>query len=448
MYPANPLSWLAVSDVKRERARLVKGAGGVKSQKVQQFLAQLFQPPSGSRKRKATCTNEMLLTSHADDHGNKRVQFDLEVSELTRQKLVDDCVAAERQVLVLTKRVAALEKENCSLRKQNQGLREKPTVYCPRRAKQALKRKNKSISLWKEKYNKLSGKATKIKGLEKIVSEAKTQQRPMLNQKRRRLYRKRKSASSFTARQSQHCKCSVHADAMKQLAARLSESKKDGLCWENELRSLQEAQQSSPVKTMDGGSFTSQVRAIGQQRQQRHIDALREKFRLRREQRDARDHRKREGTEKKVEDLLDIGLWEPSEIEIKLEGLSMTKSRSLLRKQIMVQRELVGRRVEDKIAVSKASVEQLVDYLTKLLRCPLSEQGLFIDPVLREPLKLINRHISHVWEDDSGEEVWYRGHISGYVDGEFQLDFDGESSTFMTTSEVLTDLINGDLHCE
>ena len=121
----------------------------------------------------------------------------------------------------------------------------------------------------------------------------------------------------------------------------------------------------------------------------------------------------------------------------------MTGKKKQLQTQITVNKLLSW--VAGPMAVSKASVDQLSSHLEELLQSPIYLMPKSCPQLLCDPRMLIGKVTAHVWASDA-EDTLHRGKISSLDNGKFCIYYEGEAgAVFLTTLEVITDALNGDL---
>ena len=109
------------------------------------------------------------------------------------------------------------------------------------------------------------------------------------------------------------------------------------------------------------------------------------------------------------------GLWKTEEdIDNHLSSLNKTKSLEALKAQINVRIKVLGCQASRKMALSKASINDLKLYLLELSVVEVDELHLPLASVLCNPMSLAGKSFMQVWEDDSTtalSEKQYRGQV-------------------------------------
>lgn len=152
-------------------------------------------------------------------------------------------------------------------------------------------------------------------------------------------------------------------------------------------------------------------------------------------------------TEKMIEDALKCGLWSLETLDQELAGKSTYRQKAALRTQISLATKVIGMKCDEhNVAVTKASVNELKNYLLQLLGEPLSASQQNLVNILRDPGVLVGRTSSHTWSV-GGQPVSFDIIFLKHIEAadELQIQCEGEEPYFLTTSEVLTDVMRGDM---
>ena len=184
-------------------------------------------------------------------------------------------------------------------------------------------------------------------------------------------------------------------------------------------------------------------------------EKLCEKIRLSRKAISDKENKSRVHFEDYVETVLKHdGLWKTEEdIDNHLSSLNKTKSLEALKAQINVRIKVLGCQASRKMALSKASINDLKLYLLELFVVEVDELHLPLDSVLCNPVSLAGKSFMQVWEDDSTtalSEKQYRGQVIRIVCddsvSEYEIKYDGDNKLYyMTIDEVITDMVMGDI---
>lgn len=230
--------------------------------RLKPFLEQRFIPPPSTCGKRKAGDIPVSPVSHSEQPSPKRSKFEIdaeEIDEITLNKLTSDCVRAEREVVILTARIQCLEKENRTLKAQNKLLSEKLQKCSVKRTSQALKRKEKSVILWKDKCRQLTAKQNKVHTLERKLQETKAREQRLVRQKRQRCYRKKKGRrQSVTPRE--------RTETIKNLQTALYAAHETNKSLEDDLCTLQDelpgdADPEQQLSTMtDGKTFSPCIR--------------------------------------------------------------------------------------------------------------------------------------------------------------------------------------------
>ena len=114
--------------------------------KLEDFLNRLVIPPPANRKRPTPLP--MPMSTAETESRLKRWEQD--VAELNLQKMTEDCVQAERQVQVLSKKVQSLENEKrvlkARLKLMSDQLKRRPVA---KTVNQTNKRHKQAIQRWR-----------------------------------------------------------------------------------------------------------------------------------------------------------------------------------------------------------------------------------------------------------------------------------------------------------
>ena len=453
--------WI-ISEVNRERQRL----GRNNKSKLQNFLekpaALQYKPPSSPRKRSAT-------QRIADPREPKKPLFDAIPEQVVA--LCSKDLTAELSNLQM--KVANQQQELNEVKRENIMLRSKVNSTAVKRVNQMLKRKNNKIADLKMKI-KLLEELCDQQNIGKIQQQMEEQWKAL--QKAKDVKRKQKSRQQMMKKAATSSKVSaLHVKALKTATARLHTV-------ENELIELQETsagtEQDTPTvatvdktesKIMYSANQTaewldqkspearstliemackegSHVRKQEMDRR-RNQQALQEKLRAKRVQLGEQEERKRNVTEKLIEDILEYGLWDSDGMEAKLNRLkSVTKKKQGLKVQINMFHKVIG--VPSKIALTKSTIDQMKDHLVTLLQQPLTESQQNLIQILKEPDSLVGKTVDHTWTVDQ-QLVVYRGEVLEHLkaSNEFKVKCDQEPEPYyITRSEAITDIVRGDMN--
>lgn len=167
---------------------------------------------------------------------------------------------------------------------------------------------------------------------------------------------------------------------------------------------------------------------------------------------EARAQHSRESREKIIETVMEVGIWNTEEeINTGLVPLKKTKAITVLKSQIRFRTDILGCVYPHKILYTKATQENLKDHLKKILQTPIPEDKQEIIEMVIDPSVIVNFNVNQKWVKD-GIDTMCRGTIVGFVctdenhPGEYECSFENEESHFFqTVSEVVTDVVVGDM---
>ncbi len=136
-------------------------------------------------------------------------------------------------------------------------------------------------------------------------------------------------------------------------------------------------------------------------------------------------------------------------MEAILSGVSKTQARKLLGAQINVRVKVLGTITEDKLALTKASVPELVAHLCKLIELGVPDDHSDLVDIFRNHDGIVGMDFGQKWSQDEGKRgEWCAGTISNYLEdsAEYKMVYSGDEICFMTVDELLTDMGNLDIH--
>ena len=165
-----------------------------------------------------------------------------------------------------------------------------------------------------------------------------------------------------------------------------------------------------------------------------------------RRKREEKEQKARDVKEGLIKDSSEMGLWSVADIPENITSLSQTKAKEMLKAQIGARKTLLHCVPTEKLAISKATVLQLSSHLENLLGVQLTQEDAILESYLQDPLQLLGKDIQHLWVTDQ-EEVVFHGNVIEMKDREFGINYaeEGTVTVFLTKSETLTDMANGDL---
>lgn len=207
----------------------------------------------------------------------------------------------------------------------------------------------------------------------------------------------------------------------------------------------------------DRSSRIAQARTQGRQLQmedtekrERLNQAHRERLQMLREAGQKKDDKERDRYEACLETVVQSGgLWEASDIDAHTNAVSMTRAKKLLAAQINVRVKVLQTVLENKIALSKASVAELSSYLLELIETGVPYDRLDLVDILQNPASIVGLDIAQKWAVKDGVEAeWCAGTIRDFVtaSNEYRVAYSSdESECFMQVDELVTDIVMGNL---
>ena len=149
-----------------------------------------------------------------------------------------------------------------------------------------------------------------------------------------------------------------------------------------------------------------------------------------------------------TENIVTYGLWQTSEqverkLKTKKDKVKALKVQLDFRKKVLEQ----FHSEKDIFFVTKQSkqlpIQVIRDNLCKLLNCT---QSVVPSSTAATCQSLIGKEILHKWEDEDGQERWYKGRVLSLVPGTtdwFNIKYDGEED--ILTLNLLFDIEKGDV---
>lgn len=177
----------------------------------------------------------------------------------------------------------------------------------------------------------------------------------------------------------------------------------------------------------------------------------RERLQMLREVGQKKDDKERGRFEKWLETMVQNGgLWEAADIAAHVSSITKTKAKQLLTAQINVRAKVLNTVLQDKIALSKASVEELCAYLLKLVEKGVPEDRHDLVDILNNPPSILGLEFAQKWAEKEGANAdWCAGFVADYVDAshEYKLVYSDatQSVCFMQVDEVVTDVVMGNM---
>ena len=148
-------------------------------------------------------------------------------------------------------------------------------------------------------------------------------------------------------------------------------------------------------------------------------------------------------TKKQIQEAINCGVWTRDSVAQELEGKSVSRQKGALHVQISLLTKVIGVKCKQKIFISKANVQELKKHVLQLLLQPLSsEQQLRLD-VLQNPAGLVGGAASHTWTTDGCPSV-YEVSVPRYLPDNDHFELTSDEDLFLTTADLLTDLLHGD----
>ena len=213
------------------------------------------------------------------------------------------------------------------------------------------------------------------------------------------------------------------------------------------------AEQESPTKHSVITAAMQEARAI-QARDVEQKFALSQQMTLRlqasRQALQEKDDRSRAHNEEYLECMFKCGgLWKSlSDIEVNTAGLSQTKAKAMLITQWNVQSKILKCKLEEKVSITKCTLDELKQFLIKLLDTEVPDMICDLHKLIQYPTSVVGQSFAQQWVDQAGVRTWYEGVISDVVANtmEFKMVYAEErDASFMTYAEFLADVISGDL---
>lgn len=156
-----------------------------------------------------------------------------------------------------------------------------------------------------------------------------------------------------------------------------------------------------------------------------------------------RENKRRDVTEKLVDDVVRLGIWTADDVDNKLTGCRAKVA--ALKTQINLLIKVIGVKPDVKLALTKSTLPELKAHFLHLLQQPFSADQTLLHNMLLHPETLVGKDIRHTWKLDT-QQVVYCGKVVQLVDEEFELHYAEETdSCYLTRGEVVTDIVRGDL---
>ena len=198
------------------------------------------------------------------------------------------------------------------------------------------------------------------------------------------------------------------------------------------------------------------IREDDKKRQRQYKEKMKAKLIESRKQLTEKEEKKRNDLEEIVNMVYKYGgYWaDVQTASTQVKNLSLVKDKkAALKAQIKLQTTILKCKAEEKLALSKSSVDQLQAHLDKLIIMEVPAEMRFLEEILKKPDQVIHRKIQHKYEEtDSGVEKVYSGMITTallneYDQQEFEIVYDDESDTpiYSTLEEIVIDLASGDM---
>ena len=192
------------------------------------------------------------------------------------------------------------------------------------------------------------------------------------------------------------------------------------------------------------------VRQQEKERCKAYEQGVQEKLHFKRVQLGEKEERRREVTEKLIENFLKFGLWTRETLDTEMAALaSITKKKEALKTQISVYRKVIGVMAKDKIMISSPSVPELKRCHTALVTQPLTNSQKNLARILSDPDTLVAKDVHHT-RTVHGQPSVYTAKVLQYVhrSDEFKFKCEMEDDPYyMTRAETLTDndIVRGDM---
>lgn len=133
-------------------------------------------------------------------------------------------------------------------------------------------------------------------------------------------------------------------------------------------------------------------------------------------------------------------------MERSLNGLGKVKTRSAITAQINVHTKILKRVLPEKVTLTKSSIEELKSYLVRLMAVEVNDALEDLYELIQCPSRLTGQHFVQQWAENDVRK-WYEGVFECFLKNtdEFKMVYTSEAPSFMTTHEVLADIVSGDL---
>lgn len=163
---------------------------------------------------------------------------------------------------------------------------------------------------------------------------------------------------------------------------------------------------------------------------------------IRRRQLTEKETKQRSKVEEVIEQVVSDGV-EYGNFVNNLENKSIANQKKYLIGQIRF-REAINK--SQKHALSKCSINDLKNILNEEVGKTCDESFCDIVGFVQNPEAIMNRNFLQKWEDESGIDTWWTGHVVSYSNNEFEIKYnEAEEAFFMTLSEIICDMLSLDL---
>ena len=176
----------------------------------------------------------------------------------------------------------------------------------------------------------------------------------------------------------------------------------------------------------------------------------RERLRRLREESQKKDDKDHEKLESMLETVLKSGgLWQAEDIDEAISSRSKTESKKLLTVQINIHTKILKTEISDKIAASRASIDQLRAHHLALIAKGVPEDHCDLVEMLVDPASIADHDFAQKWAQSEGSPAeWCAGTILRYIADthDYELFYHTDQSVcYLQVDELLTDMIMGNL---
>lgn len=196
------------------------------------------------------------------------------------------------------------------------------------------------------------------------------------------------------------------------------------------------------------------IRQKDKEREWKYRDSVRERLDQCRRSLSKKEQKAREDMEDIVENALKYGFWMTAkDRESSTRHLSKTKKVEVLKLHIKLRTQMLKVKVEgEKVKVSKATPEELKDYLVLLMKESVPEEKVPLLQVFMNPTSVVGKTVVHTFEDANGHDRIWKGAITkvvvnkhGKEEFEFVYHDSPDQPCYIEAEEIIVDMALGDL---